>query len=149
LGIVTALPWRQRDGDRKKKHFLTVAAFFNTFNIQEGLFQEHFNKSAEKPDWMALFSSRGKWDAYKFGDLIAELKSLSILESLERNEQGSRLTFHPLVGEWIRIRLSPELQDFYATEAVLILHHSLPKNSWEFSEGKDVAQLQALIPHVT
>jgi hypothetical protein len=97
---------------------------------------------------MALFSSRGKWDAYKFG-VIAELKSLSILESLERNEQGSRLTFHPLVGEWIRIRLSPELQDFYATEAVLILHHSLPKNSREFSEGKGVAQLQALIPHVT
>jgi tetratricopeptide (TPR) repeat protein len=102
-----------------KKHFLTLAAFFNNQNISEEMFQK-FHESNTHP-WMNAFVHEGAWDGYRFLDVIAELRNLSLIQNLGGGTWVTTFSFHPLIQDWMKLRLSSQDRQNYAIEAMLIL----------------------------
>lgn len=82
-----------------KNNFLTLAGFFDPKRISERYFQAYCD--AENVEWMDLFRVDGKWDSYQFGDVLAELHKLSLIQ-LPDQESGERsFTIHPIVCDWL------------------------------------------------
>ena len=109
-------------GKRNKTHFLTVSAFLNNQNVPEGLFRAMFESTRYPPDWMDIFSTDDQWDPYKFEDVLVELRNLSLLQSLDHNNQGSgKFSLHPLVQDWLKLRQSDFSRQRFTKEAMNML----------------------------
>jgi len=125
LSVATTweLSFEQIVGDvetqKSKQHLLTLAAFFHNDSISEELFVTY--RKSETPPWMTIFVSEGVWDKYKFLDVVAELRNLSLIQSLDSGAAATSFSLHPLIQDWTKLRLSPEARQKYATEAMLIL----------------------------
>ena len=102
-----------------KKHFLTLAAFFNNQNISEEIFRKSHESNTHP--WVNIFVREGVWDKYKFLDVIAELRNLSLIQNLDGGTWVATFSFHPLVQDWMKLRLSSQDRQIYAIEAMLIL----------------------------
>ena len=48
--------------------------------------------------------TRGDWDEYIYGDLVAECSKLSLLQMLNRRADGVQFSLHPVVGDWLKVR---------------------------------------------
>jgi tetratricopeptide (TPR) repeat protein len=107
----------------RKDHFLTLAAFFDNKNISERYFQAHFN--LDRPGWMDMFSTEGKWDSYKLGDVLAELRKLSLLQTSGQQTNELRFSLHPVIRDWIRLRKNRCLQQQFAAESITALTNYL------------------------
>ncbi|KAI9861251.1 MAG: hypothetical protein M1813_005424 [Trichoglossum hirsutum] len=102
-------------------HFLTLSAFFDATNIGEELFRSHLASNGKPPRWMEHFISGGLWDQYKYQDIIVELLSLSLLQSVDIESTESRFSLHPLVTDWLKLRTDQKGRQKYAAEATMIL----------------------------
>ena len=98
------MSFEQIEGDdtvrKDKEHLLTVSAFFDNRDIFEDLFQTYFE--CKTPAWMAIFSGdTGIWSTYEFGDVLAELKGLSLLEQEKSKPTalGTHFSIHPLIQD--------------------------------------------------
>jgi tetratricopeptide (TPR) repeat protein len=102
----------------KKVHLLTLAAFLHGHNISDEFFQYN-----ENPKWTTLFIHRGQWDSYAFADLIAELCRLSLVQGFRSHhaEASTLFSIHPLVQEWIKLRIGKIEYLHYAAEAIELL----------------------------
>jgi tetratricopeptide (TPR) repeat protein len=101
-----------------KRHLLTLSAFFSGQNISEEIFQ--ISHESDTLPWMTAFVREGDWDKYKFLDMITELQNLSLVQRLDSGASTS-FSLHPLIQDWMKLRLGiQECQD-YAAEAMLIL----------------------------
>jgi tetratricopeptide (TPR) repeat protein len=107
------------EGCESKTHLLTLAAFFNNKNSSEEIFQI-FHES-NTPPWMTIFVRDGVWDKYKFLDIIAELRNLSLIQNHDSGILGTSFSFHPLIQDWMKLRLSSQERQSYTIEAMLIL----------------------------
>jgi hypothetical protein len=101
-----------------KEHFLTLAAFFNNQNISEEIFQKSYGSKIHP--WMSVFVREGVWDKYRFLDVIAELRNLSLIQNLDGGTWVT-FSFHPLIQDWMRLRLSSRDRGNYTIEAMLVL----------------------------
>ena len=121
------LSFEQLSGDNREKgykeHFLTLAAFFDKKEIAERYFKALYN--AEKPAWMTIFVTDEKWDTFKFEDLLTELRKLSLLQTLTRRDDQSYLSFHPVVRDWIQLRVNLEKQQQALVELIAALEYSI------------------------
>lgn len=123
------LSFEQVRGDeverRNKDHFLTLAAFFDNNKISERYFQAHYNKRS--PEWMSTFSMCGQWETCKFGDILAEFQSLSLLQLSVKQINEFQFSIHPVVRDWIRLRKNHDVQQQFAAEAIIALAQYLKK----------------------
>ena len=109
-------------GDEKvrddKEHILTLMAFLDGKKISNTLFEPYH---IENDGWMISCIQDGVWDEFKFQDILKELRNLSLIQSLRI--QGSRaiMSLHPLVQDWIKLRISPDSRWAYATEAIHVV----------------------------
>jgi tetratricopeptide (TPR) repeat protein len=109
-------------GDEKvrddKGHILTLMAFLDGNKISDTLFEPYH---IENDGWMISCIQDGVWDEFKFQDILKELRNLSLIQSLRI--QGSRaiMSLHPLVQDWIKLRISPDSRWAYATEAIHVV----------------------------
>jgi tetratricopeptide (TPR) repeat protein len=126
-----------------KRHFLTLSAFFNSQNISEDLFRICNESTA--PAWIDLFVREGIWDKYKFLDVIAELRNLSLIRDVEEGIYGMSFSLHPLIKDWIKLRLSPQDCQNYVTEAMLILFEYLNTRN---SDRLTLHAKQAVLSHL-
>ncbi|KAH0551461.1 hypothetical protein GP486_007324, partial [Trichoglossum hirsutum] len=131
------------DDRRNKEHLLTVSAFFDNKDIFEGLFRVYFE--SENPGWMEIFCIEGVWGKYEFRDVLAELFNLSLILSLETGTTGTHFSLHPLIQDWLKLRINLQDRRTYAAEAISILA--------AFIGDQDVAKLalqskQLIVSHL-
>ena len=108
---------------QQKEHFLSLAALFDVTVISARYFEAYFK--AKNPDWMAIFSSEGKWDSDKLGDVLAEFHKLSLLQMPKDAVDKQRFSIHPVVRDWIQVRKSRETRQQIAEEFITTLESYL------------------------
>jgi tetratricopeptide (TPR) repeat protein len=101
-----------------KKHLLTLLAFFGGNEISDRFFKPY---SSRNSSWMTSCTTSGAWDEYKFQDIVKELRNLSLVQSLRIQGSGALLSVHPLVQDWVKLRINPESRRNYTIEATLVL----------------------------
>lgn len=109
--------------------FLTLSSYLNPAKISEFVFSKC---SAERflagsiPDWLKLFHRQGVWDEDCFREVVSGLTNLSLIQHYEietgQEDCSSWFTLHPLVRDWLQLRLSDKEQREYFLEALEVLH---------------------------
>jgi tetratricopeptide (TPR) repeat protein len=124
--------------------FLSLLGFFSNVDISEKLFRDFHcatRGNTDVPDWIGLFlDDKGSWSAGRFGDLVTELKNLSLISTVRqsRDTQGDRyicLTIHPLVRDWIVLRLDPSTREACFQMAAKVLAYSILSHYWSFEHA--------------
>ncbi|RDW63460.1 hypothetical protein BP6252_11005 [Coleophoma cylindrospora] len=112
-----------------KVNFLTVSAFLNNFTISEYIFRQYSSGHTSDPDWMEMFKTSHHWDRYKFEDVIVELSSLSLIQNLGySSDYGYKFLMHPIVRDWVKLRISYHNRQLFAKEAILMVTNSIDEN---------------------
>ncbi|KAH8684317.1 hypothetical protein BGZ60DRAFT_164137 [Tricladium varicosporioides] len=101
-----------------KEHLLTLIAFFDRNQISDALFKPY---SSQKSSWMTSCTKDGAWDKYRFQDIVKDLRNLSLIQSLKIQRSGALFSLHPLVQDWIKLRISSKSRRAYTIEATLVL----------------------------
>lgn len=111
---------------RVKGLVLTIAAFLGRETISEEMFQRYAEVAQSLPDYITQLAPRRQWDKFEFRDIVSEFKNLSLIQSLSNGANGVRFTLHPLVRDWARLRLHPDLQSQLSVDAATMVSLSLP-----------------------
>lgn len=132
-------------------HFLTLSAFFAPITITESLFllyherchidwirifikdgglqdDEDSDESKSKEDDQADDQSSGRnsddiWDPDRFWDVIARSDELSLVQSISpgTGPEGACFSLHPLIRDWLQLRLKSKMRADYTQEAIQVL----------------------------
>ncbi|OCL08355.1 hypothetical protein AOQ84DRAFT_406994 [Glonium stellatum] len=115
----------------EKQWLLSALGFLSPTGINEELFEIHFrNCEICYKTNLAFASTQGQWDSLLFQDVLAEMRNLALLESLDYDDEGrAQVSIHPLVSGWIRMRLDRHKQRDFAIKSTLILGDFLDKYS--------------------
>lgn len=136
------------DGEQRTQlgHILTLSAFFDNTNVSEDLYQNIIACNTNLPSWTDGMTTNGRWDRYKFQDMTADLLANSLIQSISFEGETLSFTLHPLVRDWIRLRLNQLEQKQYTIEAITtlaaIIEMSSRLNSPVFLKSVDI------IPHI-
>lgn len=130
LSVATTweLSLEQISGDHEeresKKRLLTVAAFFNNQCISEVIFVTERHEI-----WRYVL--RHRWDHYAFGDAISELRKLHLVQTQFLSGAPGEMSFsiHPMVRDWIKLRLTKEDLISHAIEAIKLLGNCIFLNN--------------------
>ena len=98
-------------------HLLTLGAFIDTNNVGEGLFSL-YSEQPDNPQWLETFMTDGKWDSDRFQDSVVRLLSVSLVTSIDLMSEDARFSFHPLIAEWLKLRIDPDARARYTEEAI-------------------------------
>jgi tetratricopeptide (TPR) repeat protein len=102
---------------KDKEHILTLMAFFNKNGLSDQMFIPYARK---QKDWMISCRNKGTWDVYSFQDILVELRNLSLLQSLAIQESAI-FSLHPLIQDWIKLRISPATRKLFAEQSMILL----------------------------
>lgn len=116
---------------------LNLLAFLYRQGVSEELFwkqHKHLGKDDALPEWLLGFLNEDddQWNRSRFENALVELSKLSLIASYDH--QGSKIkgiTLHPLVQDWIKIRLGAEKQRSFTIEATNIVHRFLESQRTE------------------
>ena len=133
-------PWKTDAG-----HFLTLSAFFAPYTISESIFRNYQRLSNRKIAWIEMFTeTRGvqddedvkkkvdeddsqssevacyTWSSNRFWDVIARSDDLSLLQSISPGTGHEEVNFslHPLIRDWLQLRLNTRERAKYTHEAI-------------------------------
>ena len=103
------LSFEQIRGDeitrKAKEHFLTISAFFDLNSISREFFKAYCTSSTAH--WTRIFRRDNAWDDFSYGAIVAEYQALSLVQAKEHNHDSiSGFTFHPVVQEWLKLRIN-------------------------------------------
>ena len=101
-------------------HLLTLGAFIDTQDISEGLFSL-YAQQASRPKWLEYFMDGTKWDSEKYQDSIVRLLSVSLVTGIDLMATDARFSFHPLIAEWLKLRVDDKVRDEYVEEAIHVV----------------------------
>ena len=101
-------------------HLLTLGAFIDTNNIGEGLFRL-YSQLPDRPQWLEAFMDEGEWDTDKYQDSIVHLLSVSLVTSIDLMATDARFSFHPLIAEWLKLRIDGKARAEYTEEAIKVV----------------------------
>jgi tetratricopeptide (TPR) repeat protein len=101
-----------------KQHLLTLVAFFDGKEISDQLFRPY---SSGNSGWMTSCVKDGAWDEYEFQDILKELRDLSLFQSLHVGKFETSFSLHPLIQDWVKLRISSDARRAFTVEAILIL----------------------------
>lgn len=133
-----------------KEHLLTLSAFLDNRHIRQALFHSYFNRRS--PEWMNIFTVNGVWAKDEFWKVLKEFKDLSLLENLQDSEYGLHFGIHPLIHDWMKLRLNPEECQNYSLETIELLHSYANDSNVEMtlhSKRALVAHLNASVENNT
>jgi tetratricopeptide (TPR) repeat protein len=157
--------------DDTKAHILTLLAFFDPNDIPELLFQEYCVRDHLEPRhinmfgkclYSALSNSHNPemtlgiicwgWNHDEFVETLGSLRQLSLIQSFETSEDGrSHVSLHPLVKDWIKLRIKPDVASDYFELAAHILDHMVECVIPVVSRRPDpliILKKQWVIPHL-
>lgn len=101
-------------------HLLTLAAFINNNNVSEGLFSL-YSQQANKPDWLDAFMDGEAWNSDKYQDSVVRLYSIALVTTINLMTVDARISFHPLVAEWLKLRIDQVARAQYTEEAIRVI----------------------------
>ena len=101
-----------------KQHLLTLVAFFDGKEISDQLFKSY---SSGNSGWMTSCIKNGAWDEYEFQDILKELRDLSLFQSLHIGKFETSFSLHPLIQDWVKLRISSDARRAFTVEAILVL----------------------------
>lgn len=101
-------------------HLLTLGAFVDTRDISEGLFSLYAQQAC-RPKWLEYFMDGTKWDSEKYQDSIVRLLSVSLVTAIDLMATDARFSFHPLIAEWLKLRVDDKVRDEYVEEAINVV----------------------------
>ncbi|KAK4216727.1 hypothetical protein QBC37DRAFT_416094 [Rhypophila decipiens] len=112
------------------RHFLSTLAFFNKLDIGMDMFQAHYEENPSPPSWMEIFvdSDYPEWDKYSYQDAVSFLEQLSLIQCHQKSDKHTEagspyVSLHPLVRDWIQLRLPSKERRDHCVEALRILRH--------------------------
>jgi tetratricopeptide (TPR) repeat protein len=103
------------------RHLLFLGAFFSRYNISEELFRASYE--SHMLPWTATFINEGSWDSYRYLDAVTELRNLSLIQESNNQAYDTSFSLHPLIQDWIKLRLSPQDRQAYTVESMQLLFH--------------------------
>ena len=136
-------PWKNVEA-----HFLSLSAFFAPTAITESIFRHYQEEHDSEIAWLQMFSKTGEvqddkidnkgdeagnqsfdkglhgiWDPDRFWDVIVTSEELSLLQSIApgTDQQGATFSLHPLIRDWLQLRLQPKERGNFAHEAIAAL----------------------------
>ena len=108
----------KEDTGQVEANFLTLFAFFDCKNISENLFAAFASDRKLYEDSTGLSSSfklvrkDGEWDSDKFRNILANLAQSALLQtwtpSRDTSDNWCHFTLHPLIRDWILLRIDPK-----------------------------------------
>ncbi|KAI0854761.1 hypothetical protein F4860DRAFT_85259 [Xylaria cubensis] len=123
--------------------FVTGVAFFNNLDIRMEMFKAAFERTKQRLEWMDLFTIDDEWDEYEYQDAVTTLADLSLIQyrnsprlsGEDDQEEGiSRHSFslHPLVRDWIQLRIPAAERRVYVCRALEILRHYIESSGNDY-----------------
>jgi hypothetical protein len=71
---------------------------------------------------MSSCTNDDAWNKYKFQDIILqELRNLLLVQNLRIQRSGASFSLHPLVQDWMKLRISSKSRRAYTIEATSVL----------------------------
>ncbi|KAI3319478.1 hypothetical protein HD806DRAFT_509118 [Xylariaceae sp. AK1471] len=148
----------QSQDDKATMDFLTCAAFFNNLDIRMEMFKASFERSKKPLDCMALFTIDGEWDELEYQDAVATLTDLSLLQyrssqgiiGEDDREEGISLhsfSLHPLVRDWIQLRIPAAERRVYVGRALGTLRHYIESAGNDY-QNWTLKERRAAMSHV-
>ena len=155
-------------------HFLTLSAFFAPTSITESLFRHYWEGRGGKVEWMQIFSLPDRdsddeedddeedgvarklssdggrhfaWDADQFWDVIAKSSELSLLQSIssKTDQKGANYSLHPLIRDWLQLRLKAKERRNYTQETFEVLAYCAKAYK---NRAKALEERTALVTHM-
>ena len=101
-------------------HLLTLAAFIDTNNVSEGLFSL-YSQQPNRPPWLDVFMDGETWDSNKYQDTVVHLKTICLVTTMNLTTDEARISFHPVVAEWLKLRIEQVARAKYMEEAIRVI----------------------------
>ncbi|KAI9855255.1 MAG: hypothetical protein M1813_000488 [Trichoglossum hirsutum] len=119
---------QSEDGSRKSQ-MLTLFSFLHYGSISEDLFRVYHKSETQENtlEWMELFTGDGgNWDSFMFGDVLAELRDLSLVQDFARESDCfCHFSLHPLISDWVKLRASGQIRQKCILRAIMIIKEFL------------------------
>lgn len=111
-------------------HFLTLSAFLDSRSVGQSLFSAFLTWLPQDAHWTSIFLTQNQWDEFKYQDLLALLRGLSLIQDIQFRSREAHFSLHPLVKEWLRLRCPSADSTGYYQEAMQLVSVSI-ENSYE------------------
>ena len=150
LGVLTTweLSIQQVSGARSYQsaveHLLTIAAFLGQIEVSESLFREYAQRIRPMPEWLGRFTTKGQWDPHAFRDVVSELLRLSLVQGCSSITGQCCLSLHPMIKDWLQLRISEEDRSGYIMETINILANFIDANVQE----RSLQEARGLLGHL-
>ena len=150
LGVLTTweLSIQQVSGARSYQstveHLLTVAAFLGQIEVSESLFREYAQRIRPMPEWLRRFTKKRQWDPHAYRDVVSELFRLSLAQGCSSNTGECCLSLHPMIKDWLQLRISDADRSGYIMETINILANFIDANVQE----RSLQEARGLLGHL-
>jgi tetratricopeptide (TPR) repeat protein len=130
---------------------LSCLALFGRSNMSEKLAIAIIKDDEQFTRRLDICLTDGLWDRHKFQDTLVELYGLSILQSINLDSEFSSFTLHPMICEWLKLRIDVKERRRFVGVAASSLNQLLTKqlNSLEATLLEDAQQLLGYIDNLT
>ena len=129
--------------------FLTLAAFFSRAPVSQYLFETYHEATRlQTPTFMQAFLSDGVWDSFRYQDFVVQLSAVSLVQCQDLENSSTGFSLHPLVTDWLKLRLDTHALHAYSLEALNILKSVTDKYDG-VREILDFKETQSTIAHLS
>ncbi|OBT94467.1 hypothetical protein VE01_07246 [Pseudogymnoascus verrucosus] len=139
-------------------HFLTILGFFSPLQIRMEMFQAYYEgiqpTGANASSWLEPFSDGSSWDKYEYQDAVVFVSELSLVTHSETSTDPDdqlqdapgfcTIALHPLVRDWVQLRVPTSERRKYTIEAIIILEHYIISAGDDYRNWPLKIRLQAL-----
>lgn len=103
-------------------NLLTVAAFMGSSSVGQKFIKIYYEKVFSGPSSLTSpFFTNDVLDPLKYQDLVVRLFNVSLVQSVDLTSSSIRFSLHPLIAEWLRLRIELSKRQQYAIEVIGIL----------------------------
>ncbi len=142
---------------------LTLFAFFDPKDISERFLADYvdnhlvnvgdkelFTENVEIFDWLKDFTDdQCQWNSDIFKDVLVNLKDFSLLQSFSHGSDGFyHSTLHPLVKDWIQIRVEKSVYQENTLAAALLLGQTIAASCCHDKFCLPLPLKQAILVHI-
>ena len=126
------------------EHLLTIAAFLGQIEVSESLFREYAQRIRPMPEWLGRFTTKGQRDPHACREVVSELLRLSLVQGCNSNSGECCLSLHPMIKDWLQLRISDVDRSQYMVETINILANFINANVLE----RSLPEARALLGHL-
>lgn len=150
LGVLTTWEMSIREVNHTRicqsaiERLMTLTAFLSHTEVSEKLFRGYAERIHPVPDWLQYFVSDGKWNHGVFREVVADLSKLSLAYIRNRDPDECCLSLHPMIKDWLQLRITESDRFDHVVETVKILADSINSNS----QGRTLQEARSLLEHL-